>query len=175
MCSPISLSGILCSSIVHYYTFVLSQLQRNILATCPRVTRFKIDWGNGDEADSENVPPPNSTESESNQMATTDSNHAAPKNTQEETMDAPLPSKSDSSSTAASSSVNPFNGICGADSNNAMDMVPGHAVPVNGGCGEPMQLWNTLPVHENGCANTRNEILLLYSHHYVHVQCIVST
>lgn len=25
----------------------LLQLQRNILATCPRVTRFKIDWGGG--------------------------------------------------------------------------------------------------------------------------------
>jgi hypothetical protein len=45
----------------------LFQLQRNILATCPRVTRFKIDWG--DTEDSENLPPPSNTENESNQMA----------------------------------------------------------------------------------------------------------
>lgn len=43
------------------------KLQRNILATCPRVTRFKIDWGDGE--DSENLPPPANTENESNQMA----------------------------------------------------------------------------------------------------------
>ena len=86
------------------------------------------------------MPPTNATENESNQMAVTDSSLAAPKNTQEETMDAPLPGKIDSSSTAASSVINSFNGICGTDSNNAMDMVPGHAVPANGGCGEPMQL-----------------------------------
>lgn len=42
------------------------QVERNILATNPRVTRFKIDWD--DNTDSENVPPTNSTESESNQM-----------------------------------------------------------------------------------------------------------
>jgi len=49
---------------------VLSQLQRNILATCPRVTRFKIDWADVEmgEGSSENVAPPASTESESNQM-----------------------------------------------------------------------------------------------------------
>jgi len=47
-----------------------SKLQRNILATCPRVTRFRIDWGDGDFAgNSENVAPSNSTESESNQMS----------------------------------------------------------------------------------------------------------
>ncbi|XP_064605242.1 histone chaperone asf1b-B-like [Liolophura sinensis] len=45
---------------------VYEKLQRNILATNPRVTRFKIDWdGNlGDE----NCPPSQNTESESNQM-----------------------------------------------------------------------------------------------------------
>ena len=42
-------------------------MQRNILATSPRVTRFKIDWGDGE--DGENVPPTGSTEGESNQMA----------------------------------------------------------------------------------------------------------
>ena len=47
--------------------FLIFQLQRNILATCPRVTRFKIDWGDGEDA--ENLPPSASTESESNQMA----------------------------------------------------------------------------------------------------------
>ena len=31
------------------------QLQRNILATVPRVTRFKIDWGEGQS--NENKPP----------------------------------------------------------------------------------------------------------------------
>ena len=49
------------------------QVERNILATNPRVTRFKIDWDDTAEeaqaADSENVPPMQSTESESNQMA----------------------------------------------------------------------------------------------------------
>ena len=46
------------------------QLQRNILATCPRVTRFKIDWGDGGEAnDAENQPPTTNTGNESNQMA----------------------------------------------------------------------------------------------------------
>ena len=51
--------------VVTRYAFAL-QLQRNILATCPRVTRFKIDWGDTDE--SENVAPPMNTENESNQM-----------------------------------------------------------------------------------------------------------
>lgn len=50
---------------VHYCVWFL-QVERNILATNPRVTRFKIDWD--DNTDSENVPPTNSTESESNQM-----------------------------------------------------------------------------------------------------------
>jgi len=45
------------------------QLQRNILATCPRVTRFRIDWSDNAE-NSENVAPQKSTESESNQMNT---------------------------------------------------------------------------------------------------------
>lgn len=48
-----------------------SKLQRNILATCPRVTRFKIDWADaemGEGCSSENVAPPLNTESESNQM-----------------------------------------------------------------------------------------------------------
>lgn len=46
------------------------QLQRNILATCPRVTRFKIDWADMEtgEGSTENVAPPANTESESNQM-----------------------------------------------------------------------------------------------------------
>lgn len=44
-----------------------SKLQRNILATCPRVTRFKIDWG---DSGSENMPPPSNTENESNHMST---------------------------------------------------------------------------------------------------------
>lgn len=48
--------------------FVLFQVERNILATNPRVTRFKIDWDDTPGTDSENVPPTNSTESESNQM-----------------------------------------------------------------------------------------------------------
>jgi histone chaperone ASF1 len=45
-------------------------LQRNILATCPRVTRFKIDWADAElaEGGTENVAPPTNTESESNQM-----------------------------------------------------------------------------------------------------------
>lgn len=43
-------------------------MERNILATNPRVTRFKIDWDDTQRTDSENVPPVNNTESESNQM-----------------------------------------------------------------------------------------------------------
>ncbi|XP_074641826.1 histone chaperone asf1b-B-like [Tubulanus polymorphus] len=42
------------------------KLQRNILATCPRVTRFKIDWD--DSVQTENIPPATSTASDSNQM-----------------------------------------------------------------------------------------------------------
>jgi hypothetical protein len=61
------------------------QLQRNILATCPRVTRFKIDWGDGEG--SENVAPVNNTENESNQMAMEQSNDS--RNMKEETNDAP--------------------------------------------------------------------------------------
>ena len=38
------------------FTFTSLQLQRNILATCPRVTRFKIDWGDGED-NIENMPP----------------------------------------------------------------------------------------------------------------------
>lgn len=36
---------------------VFAKLQRNILATCPRVTRFKIDWGDGEGGSNENQPP----------------------------------------------------------------------------------------------------------------------
>ncbi|GAB1601001.1 histone chaperone asf1b-B-like [Argonauta hians] len=46
---------------------VYDKLQRNILATCPRVTRFKIDWEDSHQ-DSENIPPLNNTDAESNQM-----------------------------------------------------------------------------------------------------------
>lgn len=43
---------------------------RNILATNPRVTRFKIDWDDTQALENgENVPPIQSTGSESNQMA----------------------------------------------------------------------------------------------------------
>ena len=46
------------------------QLLRNILATSPRVTRFKIDWDDTQAVENgENVPPVHSTGSESNQMA----------------------------------------------------------------------------------------------------------
>ena len=49
--------------------FIL-QLQRNILATCPRVTRFKIDWADMEtgEGSCENMAPSANTESESNHM-----------------------------------------------------------------------------------------------------------
>jgi len=50
------------------------KLTRNILATCPRVTRFRIDWHDTGELDNtENQPPTYNMETESNQM-TTDSN-----------------------------------------------------------------------------------------------------
>ena len=51
------------------------QLQRNILATSPRVTRFRIDWTDQKtdaeitNEDDENQVPMFNTESESNQMA----------------------------------------------------------------------------------------------------------
>ncbi len=56
-------------------------MSRNILATCPRVTRFRIDWNDSSSQEgstggmevatenSENQPPSFNTESESNQMA----------------------------------------------------------------------------------------------------------
>ena len=51
---------------------IFFQLQRNILATNPRVTRFKIDWDDTvsevPAENGENIPPPASLESESNQM-----------------------------------------------------------------------------------------------------------
>jgi len=36
----------------------MDQLQRNILATNPRVTKFKINWDNNTSDNSENIPPP---------------------------------------------------------------------------------------------------------------------
>ena len=131
---------------------ISSQLQRNILATCPRVTRFKIDWGSGDEVGSENVPPSTSTENESNQMAVDQQKGGV--GTKEETMDAPLHSKLDSSGNlplagATSSSSNgggaSFNGLLGCaatttDSNGGLDIGQGQALAVGGGGGEPMQL-----------------------------------
>lgn len=36
---------------------LFDKLQRNILATNPRVTRFKIDWDDGNHRDVENLPP----------------------------------------------------------------------------------------------------------------------
>ncbi|KAL3869209.1 hypothetical protein ACJMK2_041919 [Sinanodonta woodiana] len=44
------------------------KLQRNILATNPRVTRFKIDWDDSPQENDENVAPSRNTESESNQI-----------------------------------------------------------------------------------------------------------
>lgn len=44
------------------------RLQRNILATNPRVTRFKIDWD--DNPGVENIPPSSSSNVDSNQMPT---------------------------------------------------------------------------------------------------------
>ena len=38
-----------------------------MLASCPRVTRFKIDWDDSGE-NGENMPPPYNPETESNQM-----------------------------------------------------------------------------------------------------------
>ena len=56
------------------------QLQRNILATCPRVTRFKIDWGDGGETnDGENQPPSTNTGNESNQMGMDGDKHGISK------------------------------------------------------------------------------------------------
>ena len=43
-------------------------MTRNILATNPRVTRFKIDWDDNQTENGENIPPESNLESESNQM-----------------------------------------------------------------------------------------------------------
>ncbi|KAK2179553.1 hypothetical protein NP493_483g01021 [Ridgeia piscesae] len=51
-----------------------NKLQRNILATCPRVTRFKIDWGDGED-NIENMPPSTLEDnSASNHMMSVDYN-----------------------------------------------------------------------------------------------------
>lgn len=49
-----------------------SLLQRSILATCPRVTRFRIDWNDAGSAgeNSENQAPPGSPQQQNNQMVT---------------------------------------------------------------------------------------------------------
>lgn len=44
-------------------TPVYEKLVRNILATNPRVTRFKIDWDDQEAVNQENVPPATSTAS----------------------------------------------------------------------------------------------------------------
>ena len=57
-----------------YINQICFQLQRNILATCPRVTRFKIDWGDGEE-NLENMPPSTlEHNAASNQMMSIDCN-----------------------------------------------------------------------------------------------------
>ena len=96
------------------------------MATSPRVTRFKIDWGDGE--DGENVPPPNSTESESNQMVTDSGSSQVLK---EETMDAPL--KMESSISSAQSLVNGTGNLggathCSTDSN-GMDLMGKNDLP----------------------------------------------
>ncbi|KAJ8306440.1 hypothetical protein KUTeg_016985 [Tegillarca granosa] len=51
---------------------IYSKLERSILATQPRVTRFKIDWDdNSSETveNAENIPPAQNPDSESNQMS----------------------------------------------------------------------------------------------------------
>lgn len=113
-----------------------SRLQRNILATSPRVTRFKIDWGDGE--DGENVPPPNNTENESNQMAI---DPATTQVVKEETMDGPL--KSDSCSNSAQVMLNgtAIGAHCGADSNGVVDISLGKPEQANStAAAEPMQI-----------------------------------
>jgi histone chaperone ASF1 len=46
------------------------KLQRNILATCPRVTRFKIDWG--DQEECENLAPVSNMETSAAMMCSSD-------------------------------------------------------------------------------------------------------
>lgn len=48
--------------------FCCFQLERSILATSPRVTRFKIDWDDNAAENGENVPPVQNIDSESNQF-----------------------------------------------------------------------------------------------------------
>lgn len=65
-----------------------AKLNRNILATCPRVTKFRIDWGDGEgtSADNaqENTPPEESTESVSNSLMTCGDSNMMPSKMQAE-------------------------------------------------------------------------------------------
>ncbi|XP_063399329.1 histone chaperone asf1b-A-like [Mytilus trossulus] len=47
---------------------MFEKLERSILATSPRVTRFKIDWDDNAAENGENVPPVQNMDSESNQF-----------------------------------------------------------------------------------------------------------
>lgn len=111
------------------------KLQRNLLATCPRVTRFKIDWGEGE--DSENVPPASNTENESNQMTVEPSGDSRPTH-KEETMDAPLAGGSKTDGLVAAAAA------AGGNSNGPVSAAPTQAaeIPVNSGSSsaEPMQM-----------------------------------
>ena len=121
-----------------YICCTLFQLQRNILATCPRVTRFKIDWGMPTE--SENKPPAVNPENESNQMSM-DSNIAADKSKtiREETMDAPVLCKSNACNVQQGVSGGSFGGAISTDSN-GLDLNMQTPLVSVGCCSEPMQM-----------------------------------
>lgn len=106
-----------------------SKLQRNILATSPRVTRFKIDWGDGE--DGENVPPSGSTESESNQMA---SDGQATQMKEELTEGNPF--KMDNSNSAPVLQSNSLPTSCANVDTNAVDLTGSQQLSV----AEPMQM-----------------------------------
>lgn len=122
---------------IYVWFNVAFQLQRNILATCPRVTRFKIDWGSGEDA--ENVPPSANTENESNQMSvegTLDSS----KGIREETMDGPVICKRDSNGSQQLCQANGKGAFNVSSDSNGGDIVGLAKTVTSDGSGEPMQM-----------------------------------
>ena len=62
---------------MYFFSYFIFQLQRNILATCPRVTRFRISWDDTPGTDAENVPPHQNPENEQNMIHNMDMRQGA--------------------------------------------------------------------------------------------------
>ena len=103
------------------------------------MTRFKIDWG--PTVQSENKPPAVNTENESNQMSLDSGMADKSKTIREETMDAPVLGKSDTSNIQQSIGVNggAFGCAISTDSN-GMDMNVQPPLVSVGSASEPMQM-----------------------------------